>query len=137
MIPLNGNGAIRLTTARYATPSGHAIQGKGLEPDLAVSPLKLEKLTTPDQRREADLRGALKNPDNKPADKTGAAPEGPANGAAKPESSTNTIAKPPKGEQPSIASGDIGTTSDEQLSEAVDVLRGLSVASGRTASAAH
>jgi carboxyl-terminal processing protease len=137
MIPLNGNGAIRLTTARYVTPSGRAIQGKGLEPDLAVSPLKLEKLTTPDQRREADLRGALKNPDSKPADKTGAAPGAPANGAAKPDSSTNTIAKPPNGEQPSVASGDIGTTSDEQLSEAIDVLRGLAVASGRTASAAH
>lgn len=136
MIPLKGNGAIRLTTARFVTPSGRAIQGKGLEPDLAVSPLKLEKLTQADHRREADLRGALKNPDIKPADKTGAAPGEP-NGAAKPESSTNTIAKPPKGEQPSVASGDIGTTSDEQLSEAIDVLRGLAVASGRTASAAH
>jgi carboxyl-terminal processing protease len=137
LIPLNGNGAIRLTTARYVTPSGHAIQGKGLEPDLAVSPLKLEKLAQPDHRREADLRGALKNPDIKPTDKTGAGPGGTTSGAAKPGSSTNTVAKPPKGEQPSVASGDIGTTSDEQLSEAIDVLRGLAVASGRTASAAH
>ena len=43
IIPLNGNGAIRLTTGRYQTPSGRAIQGKGLDPDLVVSPLKLEK----------------------------------------------------------------------------------------------
>src|SRR5437764_5859400 len=62
-IPLNGNGAIKLTTARFVTPSGRVIQGKGLEPDLTVSPLKLEKVAQADRRREADLRGALKNPD--------------------------------------------------------------------------
>ena len=72
LIPLNGEGAIRLTTSRYLTPSGRAIHGKGLEPDLAVSPLKLEKLAQSDRRREADLRGALKNPD---ATKNAAKPE--------------------------------------------------------------
>jgi carboxyl-terminal processing protease len=36
LIPLNGNGAIRLTTARFETPSGRPIQGKGLDPDLSV-----------------------------------------------------------------------------------------------------
>ena len=41
--------------------------------------------------------------------------------------------QPAKGEQPSFASGDIGTTSDEQLSEAADVLRGLALVNGRTA----
>ena len=59
LIPLNGNGAIRLTTARFVTPSGRAIQGKGLDPDLTVSPLKLEKMAQADRRREADLRGRL------------------------------------------------------------------------------
>ena len=62
-IPLNGNGAIRLTTARFMTPSGRVIQGKGLEPDLDVPRLKLEKVAQADRRREADLRGALKNTD--------------------------------------------------------------------------
>ncbi len=132
LIPLNGNGAVRLTTARFVTPSGRTIQGKGLEPDLTVSPLKLEKVTQADRRREADLRGALKNPDAvNPADKGGAAAPGD---ATTPEKSTNTTAAPPKGDQPVVASGDIGTTSDEQLSEAVDVLRGLALVSGRTAS---
>src|SRR5438045_7910648 len=74
-IPLNGNGAIKLTTARFVTPSGRAIQGKGLEPDLTVSPLKLEKVAQADRRREADLRGALKNPD------AAAAPSTPKEGA--------------------------------------------------------
>jgi carboxyl-terminal processing protease len=130
LIPLNGNGAIRLTTARFVTPSGRPIQGKGLEPDLTVSPLKLEKVAQSDRRREADLRGALKNP----ADVAKAA--GDAKGAqpgGAPAKQPDTTATPPKGDQPTVASGDIGTTSDEQLSEAVDVLRGLALVNGRTA----
>src|SRR6516164_9036605 len=55
VIPQRGNGAIRLTTARFMTPTGRQIQGKGLEPDLAVMPMKLEKLVQGDRRREADL----------------------------------------------------------------------------------
>ncbi len=132
LIPLNGNGAIKLTTARFLTPSGRTIQGKGLEPDLTVSPLKLEKVAQADRLREADLRGALKNPDAAKPATPGSTPAG-----AKAPDKTTTTATPPKGDQPSVASGDIGTTSDEQLSEAIDVLRGLAVVSGRTASAAH
>ena len=63
MIPVPGNGAIRLTTARFMTPTGRQIQGKGIEPDLAVMPLKLERLGQLDRHREVDLRGALKNTD--------------------------------------------------------------------------
>src|SRR5947207_4207820 len=146
IIPLNGNGAIKLTTARFTTPSGRAIQGKGLEPDLTVSPLKLEKVAQADRRREADLRGALKNPDAAAAAKgaapspaPGAAPSGapgsPPGGATTPGKEPSATTQPAKGEQPSVASGDIGTTSDEQLSEAIDVLRGLALVNGRTAAA--
>ena len=126
LIPLNGNGAIKLTTARFLTPSGHPIQDKGLEPDLAVAPLKIEKVAQADRLREADLRGALKNPDEKTSAGSDKSKE-PAKNA------TATTATPPKGDQPTVASGDIGTTSDEQLSEAEDVLRGLALVSGRTA----
>jgi carboxyl-terminal processing protease len=131
LIPLNGNGAIRLTTARFETPSGRPIQGKGLDPDLVVSPLKLEKYAQAEHRHEADLRGALKNPDTaKPVGD--AVKDGAAGGAAAP-ATPPTAATPPKGDAASVASGDIGTTSDEQLSEAVDVLRGVALVSGRTA----
>jgi carboxyl-terminal processing protease len=128
LIPLNGNGAIRLTTARFETPSGRPIQGKGLDPDLTVSPLNLEKVAQVDRRREADLRGALKNPDAPPEAKGGE----PGSAAPKP-APTTTAATPPKGDEPTVASGDIGTPSDEQLSEAIDVLRGLALVNGRTA----
>src|SRR5882757_7466841 len=52
LIPLPGNGAIRLTTARFTTPSGRRIQGRGLDPDLTVMPVKLAKLPQGDRRRE-------------------------------------------------------------------------------------
>jgi carboxyl-terminal processing protease len=120
VIPLRGNGAIRLTTARFMTPTGRQIQGKGLEPDLAVMPLELEKIVQADRRREEDLRGALKNtdpitPSSKPP--AGASPRG--------------IAAPATSEAPSVATSDIGSAGDEQLSQAVDVLCGLALVSSR------
>jgi carboxyl-terminal processing protease len=43
IIPLPGHGAMRLTTARYYTPSGRSIQAKGIEPDIAIEAAKIEK----------------------------------------------------------------------------------------------
>jgi carboxyl-terminal processing protease len=124
IIPLHGNGAVRLTTARYVTPSGRAIQGKGLTPDLKVVPLKLEKIAQGDRRREADLPGALKNTD--PVAKPPATPptrplSAAPSGTGGTSSATNAA----------VASGDIGTENDEQLAQALDVLRGLSLTSAR------
>lgn len=61
IIPLGGHGAMRLTTARYYTPSGGSIQAKGIEPDLVVEQASIETASAGPQRREADLRGALEN----------------------------------------------------------------------------
>ncbi|MEL6679372.1 MAG: S41 family peptidase, partial [Pseudomonadota bacterium] len=62
IIPLQGNGAMRLTTARYYTPSGRSIQALGIEPDILVR----RRLAGEDEdivarRSEADLRGSLAN----------------------------------------------------------------------------
>lgn len=65
IIPLAGSGAIRLTTARYYTPSGRSIQAKGIEPDIKVAQAKLEEVSQPKRRREENLRGALSNPEGK------------------------------------------------------------------------
>jgi carboxyl-terminal processing protease len=43
IIPLPGHGAMRLTTARYYTPSGRSIQAKGIDPDIVVESAKIEK----------------------------------------------------------------------------------------------
>ena len=65
MIPLANKGAIRLTTARYFTPSGRSIQATGIEPDYVVEPelppeLKMQLATIPFES-ESQLRGHLKN----------------------------------------------------------------------------
>jgi len=59
IIPIPGHGAIRLTTARFYTPSGRSIQQKGIEPDIIVPPAKVEALVD-DRRRESDLRDSLR-----------------------------------------------------------------------------
>ena len=43
IIPLPGHGAMRLTTARYYTPSGRSIQARGIDPDIVVEAAKIEK----------------------------------------------------------------------------------------------
>ena len=108
IMPLSGNGAMRLTTARYYTPSGRSIQAKGVEPDIFVKQAKLEEITSSRPRRsEASLRGALDTatgeddkdakPSDEPKDETEASDE------AKPEAQ------------------------DYQLSRALDLIRGLSI----------
>src|SRR6185436_13642643 len=67
VIPLPGNGAMRLTTARYYTPSGRSIQAEGIDPDIVVEQAKIEKISSAGEIHEGDLRGALKNPDVKTA----------------------------------------------------------------------
>ncbi|MEG3660969.1 S41 family peptidase [Celeribacter halophilus] len=66
VMPLRSDGAMRLTTARYYTPSGRSIQALGISPDIIVEqpprqPVAEETEETPKFRSEADLRGALDN----------------------------------------------------------------------------
>lgn len=68
LVPLRGDGAMRLTTARYYTPSGRSIQALGVAPDIVVNQPRVEPVD-PDapvveeseQRSEADLRGIITN----------------------------------------------------------------------------
>ncbi len=61
IIPLPGHGAMRLTTARYYTPSGRSIQAKGIEPDIVVEAAKIE----------ADKKVAKNNATDAKADNSG------------------------------------------------------------------
>ncbi len=71
VMPLRGDGAMRLTTARYYTPSGRSIQALGISPDIVVeqpeakpvdeTAAKEEKSVADKNRTEADLRGSLSN----------------------------------------------------------------------------
>ena len=62
VIPLGDFGAMRLTTARYYTPSGRSIQAKGIEPDIEVLPAQVKPLENYGLSiTESELSGALKN----------------------------------------------------------------------------
>lgn len=64
IIPLNGNGALRLTTSRYYTPSGRSIQARGIDPDIVVLQDIPEELQGRDETTgEAGLRGHLSGDD--------------------------------------------------------------------------
>ncbi len=116
IIPLGSQGALRLTTARYYTPSGRSIQAKGIEPDIIVEQAKVERIASVFPRRsEADLRGHLDA-----ADEDGevtAADDGDADDAEQ------TTAESPAEEDNRIE--------DYQLEYALDILRGLSLMTSR------
>jgi carboxyl-terminal processing protease len=69
VMPLRGDGAMRLTTARYYTPSGRSIQALGVAPDIIVEQPRRDPNADADGeddrpgRTEADLRGSLSNED--------------------------------------------------------------------------
>jgi carboxyl-terminal processing protease len=120
IIPLGGQGALRLTTARYYTPSGRSIQAEGIEPDIRVEQAKLVKIDTGQIIREADLRGALRN-DQLPANQQpGAQPQ---QQGGQPQTQNQPPQSP---EQPGAdITGD--PASDYQLSQAYDLLKGLAL----------
>jgi len=105
IIPLGSNGALRLTTARYYTPSGRSIQAKGIEPEAVVEEelpddLK-QKAEAQSTRGEANLRGHLKSQDED--DKAKADQE---------ESGSSSYVSPDKAK-------------DTQLNYAIDLLHGI------------
>lgn len=69
VLPLDEKTGLKLTTARYFTPSGRSIQAKGIEPDIIVEALEFKSSKSDDDKisplSEADLSGHLSNPDGK------------------------------------------------------------------------
>jgi carboxyl-terminal processing protease len=62
VIPIEGHGAVRLTTALYYTPSGSSIQDRGIAPDVVVEAPKDQQIAGGDLIRESVLHGAFENP---------------------------------------------------------------------------
>ncbi len=118
IIPLGNHGAMRLTTARYYTPSGRSIQARGIEPDIVVEQAKVEHVAEQQIPSERDLRGALQN-DTPPDGKSG---NGAKNneGAQKGKSATT-------GSAAGEGDGKSLDTQDYQLARAIDLLRGVSL----------
>ncbi|MFZ5709923.1 MAG: S41 family peptidase [Pseudomonadota bacterium] len=111
VIPLKSNGAMRLTTARYYTPSGRSIQSLGISPDIWVDqppppPASDKPAETPaasKMRSEGDLRGALSN-----------------------DSMTEDEKKTLLEEQKKAEESAKLRVEDYQLAYAIDILKGLS-----------
>jgi carboxyl-terminal processing protease len=125
IIPVPGGGAMRLTTARYFTPSGRSIQAKGIDPDIVVEPAKIELLAQGEHIHESDLKGALKNPDQAAAPVPAGAPPG-----AQPAQPPKDTANPAKESGQGGATADqqvAGTQQDYQLMRALDLLKGVSL----------
>lgn len=70
VLPLNNDRALKLTTARYYTPSGRSIQAHGIEPDVLVENAELKRLEAMERIRERDLSGHLENPEEAIVDQT-------------------------------------------------------------------
>ncbi len=63
VIPLGDGRAVKLTTARYFTPSGRSIQAEGIVPDIIVEPAEIRRYQLRDRVREEDLEGHLEQAD--------------------------------------------------------------------------
>ncbi len=111
IVPLQGSGAMRLTTARYYTPSGRSIQALGIEPDVIVAQRaageELEDGVIP-PRSEADLRGSISN-----------------------DSLTEDELRQLEEERERLEADALLRNDDFQLAYALDVLRGLAVYANR------
>jgi len=104
LMPIGTESALKLTTARYYTPSGRSIQGSGIVPDIVVEQAELLSGNKKDTKiYESDLKGALinDNGEKKPAD---------------PEKSLEVA---------------LLLANDYQLSEALNLLRGISILSSK------
>ncbi len=121
VLPLPGNAAIKLTTARYFTPSGRSIQAKGIAPDIVVEENANGSSTT--RLREADLENHLEN-----GSKDAAAPAVP----LKPQSKApaKTKAAPGKDDGDEAAeppTRELASKKDYQLNQALGLLKGLQI----------
>jgi carboxyl-terminal processing protease len=103
IIPLNGYGAVRLTTALYYTPGGRSIQGKGIAPDVVVEAPKEQQIAGVVLPHESSLRGAFRNP-------------GTLNGKTEKEGAVNEKYSPP------MKADLIGGDDDAQLKAALNHL---------------
>lgn len=115
ILPLANDSAIKITTARYYTPSGRSIQAEGIEPDISFQPVKISKADGDPfegiREKEADLKGRLDNTDAAKADEAK---------KAEAKAAADKVAA----DEQSLAENDY------QLYEALNLLKGLTIARG-------
>jgi len=107
ILPMNDEAALKLTTARYFTPSGRSIQASGIEPDIIIENIRVDSTEehSSAQIKESDLTGHLDNGSKESDEK----------------SKKDKAKKKEKNNEPSLAE------TDYQLYEALNVLKGLAI----------
>ncbi|WP_439595471.1 S41 family peptidase [Falsiroseomonas sp.] len=123
VMPIPGNGAIRLTTARYYTPSGRSIQATGIEPDIEVLASRPDP-NAPNRDREADLRRSLRNDNGERTTETAPAPPLPPLNL--PAGVLDRVVRQPAEGAPAFDPTKPET--DHQLQQAVQLLRAMAAA---------
>lgn len=111
ILPMNDEAALKLTTARYYTPSGRSIQASGIEPDIIIENIRVDSTANHSsaQIKESDLAGHLDNGmKESEEDKTK-------------KTKKTKAKKKEKNNEPSLAE------TDYQLYEALNVLKGLAI----------
>lgn len=107
ILPMNDEAALKLTTARYFTPSGRSIQASGIEPDIIIENIRVDSTVDHSsiQIKESDLTGHLDNGLKESEEK----------------GKKDKTKKKEKNNEPSLAE------TDYQLYEALNVLKGLAI----------
>jgi carboxyl-terminal processing protease len=119
VLPLGNNTGIKLTTARYYTPSGRSIQAKGIVPDILVDdPANAGHESSLFRLREADLDKHLIN--DRPSEE-------------KPDSDIKSTPSPQgsKEDTTKFTPTEFGSKNDYQLNQAVNLLKGIQILQGR------
>jgi carboxyl-terminal processing protease len=121
ILPLGPNAGLKLTTARYYTPSGRSIQAKGIEPDVAVD----DGRDSQNRLREANLDHHLV--DGKSTTTTAKVEDAAKLKAKAPADKDTDKAAPKDAADPSRARLEYGSADDFQLKQAMNQLKGLPV----------
>jgi carboxyl-terminal processing protease len=116
ILPLGNNTAIKLTTARYYTPSGRSIQAKGIVPDILVEDPATSSFDNAFRLREVDLDKHLSNSQGED--------KGEAAKPAKPQAKT-------KDSDSKAEVAEFGAKNDYQLNQALNLLKGMSILRGK------
>jgi len=119
ILPLGNNTAIKLTTARYYTPSGRSIQAKGIVPDILVEDPATDGMDNAFRLREADLDKHLSN-DRQTEEKSE---------PVKTLGKTAPKSKESNSGKPEIA--EFGSKNDYQLNQALNLLKGMNILRGK------
>ena len=117
ILPLGNNTAIKLTTARYYTPSGRSIQAKGIVPDIVVEDPATSSFDNAFRLREVDLDKHLSNSQGEDKSEIPVKP-------------AKTQSKSKEGDgKPEVA--EFGAKNDYQLNQALNLLKGMSILRGK------